>query len=173
MHEAHSAVDNIKTTTCTCMFGEVSVVFPHIEYFRVSASPNTGDTEKDDYSVSIKTIYDLDRLASSLNSAFSVNDERLIWTKDTAAYYELADLLKTIGDDSEGGYYVDFARYPEKEPDKPYVFVLYDKFEFNLEELKAVIDDGCQFRDGLYWLLQEGADAVRCMKSNLAHEFNA
>lgn len=151
----------------------VSVVFSHIEYLRVSASPNTGSTEKDDYSVSIKTIYDLDRLASSLNSAFSVNDERLIWTKDTAAYFELADLLKTIGDDSEGGYYVDFARYPEKEPGKSYVFVQYDKFVFNLEELKAVIDGGCQFMDWLYWLWQEGADTVRCLRSDLANEFNA
>lgn len=151
----------------------VSVVFSHIEYLRVSASPNTGGTEKDDYSVSIKTIYDLDRLASSLNSAFSVNDEWLIWTKDTAAYFELADLLKTIGDDSEGGCYVDFARYPEKEPGKSYVFVQYDKFVFNLEELKAVIDDGCQFMDWLYWLWQEGADTVRCLRSDLANEFNA
>lgn len=151
----------------------VSVVFSHIEYLRVSASPNTGGTEKDDYSVSIKTIYYLDRLASSLNSAFSVNDERLIWTKDTAAYFELADLLKTIGDDSEGGYYVDFARYPEKEPGKSYVFVQYDKFVFNPEELKAVIDDGCQFMDWLYWLWQKGADTVRCLRSDLANEFNA
>ena len=74
-------------------------------------------------------------LASSLNLAFSVYDERLIRTKDTAAYFELADLLKTIGDDSEGGYYVDFARHPEKEPGKSYVFVQNDKFVFHLEEL--------------------------------------
>lgn len=118
------------------------------------------------WNVSIKAIHDLDRLASSLNSAFGDSDERLIRTKDTSAYFELADLLKSIGDDREGGYYVDFARYPEKEPGKSYVFVQCDKFVFNLEELKAIIDDGCQFMDGFYWLWQERADEVRCMGSD-------
>ena len=125
------------------------------------------------WGVNIKSIHDLEKLTSSLNTALDAGDERLTRTKDTASYFELVDLLETVGDDSRGSYYVDFARYPEKESGKSYVFVRSDKFVFKLEELRGVINDGCQFMDGFYWLWQERVDAVRCMKADLEFNFNA
>lgn len=119
------------------------------------------------WSVNIKSIHDLDKLTSSLNSALDAGDERLTRTKETTTYFELVDLLKSVGDDSGGGYYVDFARYPEKESGKSYVFVRSDRFVLKLEELKGAINDGCQFMDGFYWLWQGRVDAVRCMKADL------
>lgn len=119
------------------------------------------------WNVNIKSIHDLDKLTSSLNSTLDAGDERLTKTKETTAYFELVDLLESVGDDGGGGYYVDFARYPEKESGKSYVFVRSDKFVLKLEELKGVINDGCQFMDGCYWLWQARADTVRCMRADL------
>lgn len=119
------------------------------------------------WNVNIKSIHDLDKLTSSLNSALDAGDEWLTRTKETTAYFELVDLLKSVGDDSRGGYYVDFARYPEKESGKSYVFVRSDRFVLKLEELKGAINDGCRFMDGFYWLWQARVDTVRCMRADL------
>ena len=124
------------------------------------------------WAVNIKTSHDLDKLIASLNSVFDDGDEYFIDKKDTADLFRLVDLLKFVGADGEGGYYVDFARYPEKEPGKSYLFVESDEFVFDLKELKALINTGCQFLDGFYWMWQERADATRCMKADLRCESN-
>lgn len=118
------------------------------------------------WGVNIKVTHNLDKLTSSLNSALDANDEQLVKAKETAAYYQLVALLEYVGNDSEGGYYVDFARYPEKESGKLYVFVDSDKYIFNLENLRTVIDDGCRFMDSFYWHWQNRADTVRCTRAN-------
>lgn len=124
------------------------------------------------WTINIKTSHDLDKLIASLNSVFDDGDEYFIDKKDTACIFRLVDLLKSVGADGEGGYYVDFARYPEKEPGKSYLFVESDEFVFDLKELKALINTGCRFMDGFYWMWQERADATRCMKTDLKCESN-
>lgn len=111
------------------------------------------------WSAEIKRTHDLQRLLNSLNSKLS-SDEQIVKGKGTQALFDFIQICKQVGDDSQGEYYIDFARYPESLPkDGPtpvsYPFVV-NKSEliFDLCQLRQVIDEACGLLSGVYaqWL---------------------
>lgn len=112
-----------------------------------------------------KDTHNLERLLSSLNSYIDNDQEKLKRNPGTAPLFDLIDLLRTVGDDKAGDYFVDFARYPEKGPGQLYLFVNDDKLVFELLKIRKLIDDGCSFIKGYFSLWQERADCVRTAKA--------
>lgn len=117
--------------------------------------------------VSLPSVHDLIKITSSLNSVFDNDDDALLRNGQTEDFFKLADLLESIGSDGQGGYYVDFARYPERDSEHQYMFVESDRLVCNLFELRGLIDSGCSFMDGFYWFWQDRADSVRDMKPDM------
>ena len=107
----------------------------------------------------IKQVHDLQRLLNSLNSKMP-SGERIVKGKDTQALFDFIEICKQVGDDSQGEYYIDFARYPErlsKDSQSPvsYPFVVNkSEFIFDLDQLRQVIDEACDLLSGVYaqWL---------------------
>lgn len=134
----------------------------YLKATRIAAHEATGINP---WKVKNDNTHDLERLLSSLNSCIDNDQEKLKRNPGTAPLFDLIDLLRTVGDDKAGGYFVDFARYPEKGPGQLYLFVNDDKLVFELLEIRKLIDDGCSFIKGYFSLWQERADCVRTAKA--------
>lgn len=117
--------------------------------------------------VDIRRSHNLLELIDSLNSSIPSSESRIISQKETKPLFDLIDLLKSVGDNGKGDYYFDFARYPEKQPGKPYVFVKDDSLVFNLDEVKCVVADGCDFLDGYCAMWLDRVDSVREMRAEV------
>lgn len=105
--------------------------------------------------------HDLSELISSLNSSLPSDEPKIVLAEETKPLFDLIDILKTVGDNGEGGYYFDFARYPEKQAGESYVFVRDSSLVFDLERIKQVVTDGCDFLDGYCAMWFERVDGVR------------
>ena len=134
----------------------------YLKATRIAAREATGFNP---WKVKIKDTHNLKCLLSSLNSCIDNGQERLKRNLETAPLFDLIDLLMFVGDDKTGGYFVDFARYPEKESGQLYLFVDDDKLVFELSKIRQLIDNGCSFIEGYYSLWQERADCVRAAKA--------
>lgn len=107
----------------------------------------------------VKDSHDLERLLNSLNSKLP-NNERIVNVAETKPLFDFIHFCKQVGDDSVGGYYVDFARYPEhlsncKRSPVHYPFTRNNsQFIFSISALKKLIGEACTFVEGLYsqWL---------------------
>ena len=128
---------------------------------RIAAREATGINP---WKVKNDNTHNLERLLSSLNSCFDNDQERLKRNPLTAPLFDLIDLLKTVGDDKAGGYFVDFARYPEKGPGQLYLFVNDDKLVFELPKIRKLINDGCGCIEGYFSLWQERVGCMRTAK---------
>lgn len=117
------------------------------------------------WTVNLLRKHNLECLLSSLNSCINEDRERLRRNSETAQLFKLIDLLKTIGDDKNGSYYVDFARYPEKQAGQSYLFVKDDNLVFELPEIRDLIENGCDLMEGFYFLWQERADYARTVNA--------
>ena len=117
----------------------------------------------------VKSTHNLTKLISSVNSAFPQSDnEKLIRCDETRDFFDLVDLLEEIGDDQNGSYHVDFARYPESSGKKgrtSYSFVKDDRFEFRLDKLKNDIEKALSFMDGFCSKWAEQADSAQPAKA--------
>lgn len=100
------------------------------------------------WSAKVIRSHDLLELIGSLNSSLPSSEPKIALAKETKPLFDLIDLLKTVGDNGKGGYYFDFARYPEKQAGESYIFVRDDSLVFDLEGIKRVVADGCDFLDG-------------------------
>lgn len=116
--------------------------------------------------IEIKQVHNLDRLLNSVNSKLP-DGEKIVKGKETQALFDFIDMCKQVGDDSQGEYFVDFARYPENLPKvgsipTTYPFVVKnDEFIFNLKELKELISETCNLLSGIYAQWFDRADFVR------------
>lgn len=120
---------------------------------------------KDSRDVEVKPNHKLDGLVSSLNAWIDATEERLVRNKSTCALFGLIDLLKAVGADDNGGYYPDFARFPESPKQDPYVFVKDDSLVYKLGAIRELIESGCGFLDGYYAMWVERADPLRNARS--------
>lgn len=119
------------------------------------------------WAVKLAATHNLDSLLSSLNSCVTEESERLTQNKDTAPLFALINMLKSVGDDKNSNYYVDFSRYPEKDAGQVYLFVEDDKLVINLLRVKKLIECGCSFIDGYYALWEDRADSARATKADI------
>ena len=120
---------------------------------------------KDPRDVEVKPNHKLDGLVSSLNAWIDATEERLVRNKSTHALFDLIDLLMTVGTDGNGGYYPDFARFPESTEKHTYVFVKDDGLVYRLRAIRESIESGCDFLDAYYAMWAERVDSLRNARS--------
>ena len=123
------------------------------------------------WQVKICQTHALPKLINSLNSKLPADEQKLVKNDETKALFDLITLLESVGRDEEGGYYVDFARYPERDPSNQYIFVKDNSLVFHLPKLRDVIESGCEFLDGFYALWEDRTDSIRALsRSSLSTE---
>lgn len=162
--------DNVGHEADAVIFPALFCAHQSIELYlkaaRIAAREATGINP---WKVKNDNTHDLERLLSSLNSCIDNDQEKLKRNPGTAPLFDLIDLLRTVGDDKAGGYFVDFARYPEKGPGQLYLFVNDDKLIFELPKIRKLINDGCGCIEGYFSLWQERVDCMRTAKAESLH----
>lgn len=119
------------------------------------------------WSVEIPVKHNLKNLLNTLNAKIPSAEERIIRKREASSLFVLMDFLECIGSDGEGGYFPDFARYPEKDATKQYLFIESDELIFRLTDIKEVIQNGCQFIGGYCFMWIDRADSIRGMRAEI------